>query len=182
MIKPRVLLHICCAPCSIPVIKFLEKQEFSITGFWYNPNIWPEEEYEKRIEALIQYEREKGLSIIYKDQWQPQENPDPDSNRRCLLCYEDRLSKIAQTAEESAFDFFTTTLLVSPYQKHELIRDLALDLAQDYGINFYYEDFRPLFAGHKKEARELGLYQQRYCGCKASIKEAERTREEQRKK
>lgn len=183
MIKPKILLHICCAPCSIPVIKFLEKRDFVITGFWYNPNIWPKEEYEKRFESLIKYESKKRIPIIYDDSWFPQLDANLPSDKRCSFCYEARLYKTAERAEQLGFDFFTTTLLVSPYQKHEIIKNLSEDISQDFGVNFYYEDFRPLFYSHKKEAKELGLYHQSYCGCQPSIKEADiKEAEETRKK
>ncbi|MEA3369670.1 MAG: epoxyqueuosine reductase QueH [Candidatus Ratteibacteria bacterium] len=182
MIKPKMLLHICCAPCAIPVIKILEKRDFLITGFWYNPNIWPEKEYEERREALRQYKEKKDMAIIYDDCWAPRSDSNFSSERRCPGCYEERLTRTVQTAERLSFDFFTTTLLVSPYQKHFAIRDLAEDIGLQFGVNFYYEDFRPFFYRYKKEASELGLYHQRYCGCKASIKEAEETRKKQRAK
>lgn len=186
MIIPKILLHICCAPCSLSVIKILEKKNFSITGFWYNPNIWPKDEYERRLEALEQYEKKKNLSIIYDTYWAPkldfdvsprpcmQERGEPD--KRCPFCYEERLLKTAMTAERLNFDFFTTTLLISPYQKHEVIRSLGEDISTDFGVNFYYEDFRTLFYHNREEYRALNLYHQHYCGCKASIKEAEETR------
>jgi len=182
MIKPKILLHICCAPCAIPILKILEKKNFLITGFWYNPNIWPKEEYEKRLGSLIQYEREKGLFIVYDYSCVPRAEPDSLTDRRCVFCYEDRLNKTAQKAEELDFDYFTTTLLVSPYQKHTMLRDMAEGVSQIFGVNFYYEDFRPFFYRYRKEAQGLGLYHQKYCGCKPSIEEAEETRRRQRLK
>jgi len=150
-----------------------------ITGFWYNPNIWPREEYEKRKESLVKYEAEKGMAVMYDDSWKAELNSGP-SFKRCPLCYEERLAKTAQTAGNLNFDFFTTTLLVSPYQKHRLIINLAEEISREFGVNFYYEDFRHFFYSYRKEAHKLGLYHQKYCGCKPSIKEAEETRKRQK--
>ena len=180
MIRSKVLLHICCAPCAIPVIKILEKRDFLINGFWYNPNIWPEEEYQKRREALRQYKEKRGLTVIYDDCWAPRSDSDFPSGRRCPGCYEERLTGTVQMAKRVNSDFFTTTLLVSPYQKHFAIKDMAEDIGRQFGVNFYYEDFRPFFYRDKKEAVELGLYHQHYCGCKASIQEAGKTRKKQK--
>ncbi len=179
MITPKILLHICCAPCCIPVFKLLEKKGFAITGFWYNPNIWPKEEYEKRRGALAQYGTERNFDVIFDESLAVSPEISIFNKERCLLCYEDRLVKTAKIAQDLDFDYFTTTLLVSPYQKHALIRNLGEDIGQDFRVNFFYEDFRPLFYRYRKEIKESNLYHQRYCGCKPSIKEAEETRKAQ---
>lgn len=166
----RLLLHICCGPCSIYPIRQLAGNKFDkITGFYYNPNIHPLDEYERRKLALRKIEKELGMEVIYPDyrieeyfqKIALKENP-PD---RCTECWRLRLYATADFALKNKFDAFTTTLLISPYQNHELVRDIGSHIAKEKRIEFYYEDFRAGFGESQQEAREMELYRQKYCGC-----------------
>ncbi|HOZ54296.1 MAG TPA: epoxyqueuosine reductase QueH [Bacilli bacterium] len=168
----KLLLHICCAPCSIYPIKILKK-DYDITGFWYNINIHPYIEYKNRLECLKEYANKIGLDMIYKDKYDVKEFINNiDINDRCTYCYRKRLEETVKYAKDNNYDSFSTTLLVSKYQKHELIKDICEKLAKEYDIKFIYKDFREYFRQGQEEAREEKLYMQKYCGCIFS--EAER--------
>jgi predicted adenine nucleotide alpha hydrolase (AANH) superfamily ATPase len=165
----ELLLHICCAVCLIYPFKVLKEKGFKIKGFFYNPNIHPFSEYLHRKEALIVLNDELKLDIIYPE-YKPQEffrkvNFNEEDKKRCWLCWQLRLENTADFALKNGFNFFSTTLLVSPYQDQEKIKELADRISQEKGINFYYQDFRPGFRQAHKEAKERGLYCQKYCGC-----------------
>ncbi len=170
----HVLLHICCAPCSINCIDTLRAEGIEPTGFWYNPNIHPYTEFRSRKETLEAYAKAIGLKL--------ERNPDyalrpfmravaPDFNNRCQTCYQLRLDEAARFAAQHHFEAFTTTLLISPDQNHEQIVAAAQQAAQTYGVEFLYRDFRPYFREGQEKARELGLYLQKYCGCVFSEEE-----------
>jgi len=171
--KIRILLHICCAPCAVYPVSALEKENIEPTGFFYNPNIHPLDEYERRRETVAEFSRIKGLPVKYcdgfmQDEW---EKFNGAAEQRCGMCYALRLEKAASCAKEDGFDAFTTTLLVSPYQKHELIKEIGENIGRKYGIEFYCRDFRPGFRLGQRQAKEMGLYRQKYCGCIISRKE-----------
>ncbi len=162
-----VLLHICCAPCSVGVIDKL-KEKFDITGFWFNPNIHPFTEYKNRMNSLKEYSKNINLNVIYKDEYNIVEftkNVINDLKNRCEYCYLKRLEETVKYAKENNYDAFSTTLLSSIYQNHELIKSICEKLSLKYNIKFIYEDFREGFWEYKKEAKELNLYMQKYCGC-----------------
>jgi predicted adenine nucleotide alpha hydrolase (AANH) superfamily ATPase len=143
-----------------------------VTALFYNPNIHPYTEYKNRMEALEKYAQIKGTKVIYKDY--DMENylrGALASADRCEFCYSLRLEETAKTARQFGFDAFTTTLLISPYQKHELLAGTGEKIADEYGIKFYYEDFREGYRESRELARALGLYMQKYCGCIFSEKE-----------
>jgi hypothetical protein len=174
----KVLLHTCCAPCLIYPLEKLKEEGFSVTGFFYNPNIHPLAEYTRRKEALSALAPE--LEIIYPE-YSPREffnavNLKEEVLQRCALCWGLRLKKTAQTAKEKGFEYFTTTLLVSPYQDQELLKKIGNDAARDEGVKFYYADFRPGFRKAHDEAKAKGVYCQRYCGCLYSEIERQRSR------
>jgi len=175
----RILLHICCAPCAIYPVNYLRQKELEIYGYSYNPNIHPYTEWKKRKNTLVQYAGEIGLELIgegahSKDAYSMEEFLRAvvfRENTRCRFCYQMRLQKTAEVARENGFDGFTTTLLVSPFQKHSLIKEIGEAVAEESGIPFYYYDFRPGFKEATARAKELGLYRQPYCGCIYSEKE-----------
>ncbi len=181
----RILLHICCAPCSTYTVKHLREGGWEVTGHWYNPNIHPYSEHEKRRETLARYAGEIGLNILWE---QGYEMPaflravveHERFRERCLRCYCMRLQRTAQVAAERGYDTFTTTLLISPYQDQQALRHIGEELAQSYGIAFYGEDLRQGFAEHYRLARASDLYMQRYCGCIYSEWEAEEGRKRKR--
>jgi predicted adenine nucleotide alpha hydrolase (AANH) superfamily ATPase len=163
----RILVHICCAPCFIYVHKKLKEEGNEVIGFWYNPNIHPFLEYRARLESLLKYQEFENIEIIYKDEYRLKEflKGQVSVEDRCKFCYEHRLKECARVAKEKGFHYFTTTLLESPFQKHDLIKEIGEKLGNDFGIKFYYEDFREGHEEGKKIARSLSLYRQRYCGC-----------------
>ncbi len=168
----RILAHVCCAPCFTYPHKRLLEDGHDVTALFYNPNIHPYMEYKNRMEALEKYAQMKGTKVIYKDY--DMENylrGALTSADRCEFCYSLRLTEAAKTASQLGFEAFTTTLLISPYQKHELLARTGEKIANEYGIKFYYEDFREGYRESRELARALELYMQKYCGCIFSEKE-----------
>ena len=170
-----ILLHICCGPCLIYPFNRLKVQGFNLKGFFYNPNIYQAVECIRRQESLELLSQDLKLQIKIPEQQESEftqaieslENTPP---QRCLACWRLRLEKTAGYAKENGFKFFSTTLLVSPYQNHEMLKQLGEEIAQDTGVDFYYEDFRPGFKTAYQEAKQKGLYLQKYCWCKYSIR------------
>ncbi|NMA65191.1 MAG: epoxyqueuosine reductase QueH [Clostridiaceae bacterium] len=173
----KLLLHICCAPCAVAIIDKLKKvQDIDLGGFFYNPNIHPEEEYKKRKEAVKIMAGDFDIPVTYQDEnglayWK--NNLNREKELRCRICYSKRIDKIAKEAKERGFDAFTTSLLISPYQDHELIRTIAEEAAKKHGLLFYYEDFRELFYKGKNISRGKGYYMQKFCGCMYSYSESD---------
>ncbi|MEI9478233.1 MAG: epoxyqueuosine reductase QueH [Deltaproteobacteria bacterium] len=169
-----VLLHICCANCAIyPVQQLLGGGE-AVVGYFFNPNIHPYQEYQKRLEALKHYSEKTGLNVIYRDEYLLEEflrNVSHRVDERCGYCYRVRLEATAREAREKAFDRFSTTLLQSAHQDHALIRETGERVAEEVGIPFYYEDFRPGWRKGLEVSKAMGLYRQQYCGCIYSEKE-----------
>ncbi len=169
----KLLLHICCAPCTIVPHRILREKGMSLLGLYFNPNIHPYTEYVRRGDTLKQYAEGAGLEVCFA------EYPMEEFLRgvafheadRCGICYRQRLTYAAAFAKEKRFDCFSTTLLYSIYQKHELIRQIAEGLESEYGIAFHYEDFRKGWREGVEKSREAGLYRQKYCGCIYSEKE-----------
>lgn len=179
----RLLLHVCCAPCATYSVHRLQAQGAQVTAFWYNPNVHPYSEHERRRESLARYAAEVGLAVL----WEPGYDLVPFLRRivgherpgeRCALCYAQRLERTAQRAAEQGFDAFCTTLLISPYQDQAWIRQAGDSAAAQHGVPFYFENLRRGFAEHHRLAREHGLYQQTYCGCVYSEWEAQLKRDQ----
>lgn len=167
----KLMMHMCCAPCSTYPLSVLRQEGIEPVGVFYNPNIHPIEEFERRRSTVEQFAAIKGLQVQYfNDFRQPEwEAFDGPGEARCTMCYTLRMKKAAELAAEQGFDAFTTSLLVSPYQKHDLIKQLGEKYAALNGVQFYYRDFRPGFRQGQKEAKDLGLYRQKYCGCIISL-------------
>ena len=165
----KLLLHTCCAPCSVYCIDELRSEEIEPTVYWFNPNIHPYKEYEARRDCLKNYTESIGVEAIFEENYGLREfckNVVNDLENRCVnYCYKVRLEQTVKYAKENGYDSFSTTLLVSPYQKHEEIKKLGERLEQKYGIKFLYRDFRVGFREGQAKARSLGLYMQKYCGC-----------------
>ncbi|MEI7589819.1 MAG: epoxyqueuosine reductase QueH [Deltaproteobacteria bacterium] len=168
----KLLLHICCAPCTIYPLSLLISNAYNVTGFFSNPNIHPFVEYEKRRITLQQFAQNIALDVIY-EQGYPLEDffraVSFNETNRCEHCYRLRLEKTAIFAQQHGYQSFSTTLLYSKYQKHELIKTICEQLAQDYCIEFVYEDFRVGWQKGVDESRKQGMYRQKYCGCIYSI-------------
>ena len=188
---PTLLIHSCCAPCSSYVLEYLS-QYFEITVFYYNPNIYPESEYEKRIEEQQEligkmkfrhpvsflggsydkerfYETTAGMEHL------------KEGGARCMKCYELRLSEAAQMAAEGGFDYFTTTLSISPLKNAQKLNEIGIRLGEQVGVPYLVSDFKKK-NGYKRSTElsaEYGLYRQDYCGCEFSL--AQRKREKQEK-
>ncbi len=163
-----VLLHSCCAPCSVSCIDTLRKEGISVTGFWYNPNIHPFTEYRSRRNTFTEYAAAIALPVLLKDEYGLRpflQTIGEQFDNRCESCYRTRLEETARTASQNGFSAFSTTLLISPYQDHDLIVKIANEAALQYGVSFLYRDFRPYFREGQQKAREMGLYMQKYCGC-----------------
>ncbi len=162
-------MHVCCGPCSIHPLIALKEEGYDVTGFFYNPNIHPEEEFKRRRDAISNFADKHSFNVLYFD-YLPEDfftkvSPALQKPERCLGCWELRLRKAALFAREHKFDNFTTTLLISPYQDQLKIREIGEYVAREEGMGFFYRDFREGFRDSQNKARELGLYRQRYCGC-----------------
>ena len=170
----KLLLHICCAPCTIYPLSVLKKEGHDICGLFYNPNIHPYLEYKKRLDTLESYAEKEGLKIIRYNDY-PMENflrsVTFREEERCSYCYHDRLTYAAHIARRGKFDAFTTTLLYSKYQKHEMIIAIGNTVAKKHGVPFYYRDFREGWSEGVRMSKELEMYRQPYCGCIYSEKE-----------
>ncbi|MCD7927978.1 MAG: epoxyqueuosine reductase QueH [Oscillospiraceae bacterium] len=164
----KLLLHICCAPCSVACIKQLRADGIEPVGFWYNPNIHPVTEYRARRDCLVEYAESIGLELVVEDSYGLRpfvQAVCDDIDNRCAHCYSCRLERTAQYAVEHGFDAFTTTLSISPYQNFELICQQGKKAGAEHDVPFLPLDFRPVFREGQNEARALGLYMQKYCGC-----------------
>lgn len=174
----KLLFHACCAPCILYPQSILE--DIDITYYFYNPNIHPEAEYIRRRGAIEDYCNKKSLSLIIGDpneefigyQQREEQWRKFDKNKRCAMCYSTRIKGTAKYASENGFDAFSTTLLGSIYQDHDLIIQLGNKYAKKYSVEFFYKDFRTGFREGQKMAREDGMYRQKYCGCICSLEES----------
>ena len=158
---PSLLLHACCAPCSSYCLEYLS-QYFSITVLFYNPNISPAAEYQKRVDEIKRLISVKGL-----------EN-EPEGGKRCHVCYELRLHEAAVVAKELGYDYFTTTLSISPLKDADKLNEIGKKLSDEYAISYLYSDFKKK-NGYKRSielSKEYKLYRQNFCGCVFSKREA----------
>ena len=183
---PRLLLHACCAPCSSYVLSYLAEY-FSITILFYNPNITEQAEYEKRKAELLRLISEldvKNPISVLEAPWDPERfftlsrglEDCPEGGERCFACYRLRLEKTAQLARENGFDWFTTTLSISPLKNAVKINEIGEELAVQYGVRHLPSDFKKK-GGYQQSivlSKQHHLYRQNYCGCIFSQREAER--------
>ena len=170
----KILLHICCAPCAIYPVQELRTGGMSVTGFFYNHNIHPYQEYKKRLQTVRMYAELVELEVIYREEYRLEEfldNVAATPKQRCLYCYTSRLEAAAAEAVRLGFDAFTTSLLYSRYQKHEVIKETGERIGKIYGIPFYYADFRKGWQEGIAVSKKMELYRQQYCGCIYSEKE-----------
>jgi hypothetical protein len=164
----RLLLHTCCAPCLSGAHEALLEDGLDITSYFYNPNIHPEEEFKRRIECLKKYSEIKKISTVIVADYGIElfeKSISRNSGDRCINCYELRLEAAAIYASVNNFDCYSTTLLISPYQKHDIIKKIGEELAGKYNINFFYKDLRPYYKESVSISKLMGLYRQKYCGC-----------------
>ena len=176
----NTLLHTCCAPCSIHCVDTLRQEGIEPVSYWFNPNIHPYTEYRSRKTTLEEYAKSINMRLVIDNTYGLRnfvKNVIDDLDHRCFYCYQVRLDETARYAAEHHFDSFTTTLLVSPYQKHEALIQAGETAAKKYGVPFLYRDFRPGFKDGQQKARELELYMQKYCGCIFSEEERYRMKQ-----
>ncbi len=166
--KQKVLIHICCAPCFLYPYDLLLKEGYQVSGLFYNPNIHPYKEYQKRLQAVKELEKSEGMKIIYRDVYDLDEflrGVAFREEKRCLFCYYMRLKEAAIIAKHGKFNLYTSTLLYSKYQDHDTISQIGNSLSNTYGIPFLYMDFRLGWKEGIEKSKLLGIYRQAYCGC-----------------
>ena len=186
--RPRLLLHACCAPCSSYVIEYLTEY-FDITLLYYNPNISPASEHSERANELSRLACEmkglKNVSVVITD-YTPQDfesiaaglENEAEGGARCAKCYRLRLEYSAVYARDHGFDYFTTTLSISPHKNAEILNGVGKALSEKYGVPYLLSDFKKK-NGYRRScelSEQYGLYRQNYCGCIYSKNEAEKTR------
>ena len=170
----KILLHICCAPCAIYPVQILREQGMEVMGFFYKHNIHPYQECVKRQKALHSYAESINLRVVYQEGYDLEgfiQNVVFRESDRCFYCYHDRLRCTALVAKRGKFDYFTSTLLYSKFQKHDTIKSIGESIGKKVGIPFYYTDFRIGWKQGIEESKQLGMYRQQYCGCIYSEKE-----------
>lgn len=167
-IMKKVLLHMCCGPCTTYPLERLRQDGYEVMGYFFNPNIHPYTEYKNRREAVAKLAEQEELKVIYDSKYNAVEYFQMIAHRearRCMFCYLMRLEQTAHIAKKGNFHYFTTSLLVSKYQKHQVIKELGEAIADKYGVPFLYYDFREGFEYTIKKSKQMGLYRQQYCGC-----------------
>ncbi len=170
----EMLLHMCCAPCSTASIAKFKGLGYGVKGYFYNPNIHPYREFKKRLETLKQYCQEEDIPLMVEDRYMLDlflREAVFHEEERCHFCYRMRLLETARKAQEEDIKYISSTLLISPYQDHELLMQIGSESAQKYGRIFIYEDLRSLFKDSIALSKERNLYRQPYCGCIYSEKE-----------
>lgn len=170
----KVLLHTCCGPCTIYPLKVLKGENVEVMGFFYRHNIHPFSECLKREETLLEYARKMDIRVICQQNYELERFLQSVAFRekdRCRFCYHDRLSAAARVAKKGKFDAFSSTLLYSRFQNHELIRQIGESVGKEHGIPFLYRDFREGWKEGIEESKRLNMYRQQYCGCIYSEKD-----------
>lgn len=175
----KILVHTCCAPCSSYSFEELLHNNFDVTGYFHNPNIYPFEEYKRRKDEFLVFAQAKNYKVIVDedpaDIWfkavEGYEN-EPERGKRCELCFKLRLEKTAQFAKAGGFDIFTTVLTISPHKNAKVINSIGNALSEEYDIKFLETDFKKNdgFRKSLEISKQYGLYRQNYCGCKFSIR------------
>jgi predicted adenine nucleotide alpha hydrolase (AANH) superfamily ATPase len=164
----KVLIHVCCAHCAAYTAEYWRQQGYDASGFWYNPNIHPFTEHQQRLEAMQKLAEEIDLPLIISPDYDMVEffrRVAGHESERCGDCFELRLAATAKTARDNGFNAFTTTLLISPHQKHDLIKEIGDKTAAEYGVEFLYADLRKRYSDSRHITKPMDLYRQQYCGC-----------------
>ena len=176
--KRKLLLHVCCAPCAAQVVSELH-DDFALTGFFYNPNIHPEQEYRLRLSEFRRYALSSGLEIIEGQYDKPEwfraaagYEDEPEGGERCRICFSKRIEKTASAAKEMGYCFFATTLTIGPAKSADVINEIGEGAGKKYGLQFLSADFkkRDGFRKSCELSRKYNLYRQNYCGCVFSMK------------
>lgn len=164
----KVLLHSCCAHCAAYTVDYFRRQEYEVTAFWYNPNIHPYMEHQYRLQATQALAQEMNLPLIVTEGYDMIDyfrQVVGHESQRCQYCFELRLSKTAEVAHQMGFSAITSTLLISPHQKHDLLREIGNKVVEGKGIDFLYADLRKRYSDSRHMTKGLNLYRQQYCGC-----------------
>jgi len=162
------LIHSCCAHCAAYTVEHWRQQGYEVSALWYNPNIHPYMEHQHRLEAMQTLAQEMSLPLITTSGYEIIDyfrQVVGHESERCRHCFRLRLSKTAETAKAMGFDAFTTTLLISPHQKHDLLQEIGNELAGEMGIDFLYADLRKRYSDSRRMTKPLNLHRQQYCGC-----------------
>lgn len=173
----RLLLHICCAPCSTATVEAWRSGGAALSGTFFNPNIHPYSEHQLRYDTLLAYASRIDLPLLGEPvydvaEWLRAVAGNEQKGKRCRVCIGKRLRHTAELAAAGDFDAFSTTLLVSPWQEHDIIMEQGELAEVDVGVPFVYRDLRPSYRRSVELSREAGLYRQKYCGCIYSEHEA----------
>lgn len=164
----KVLIHVCCAHCAAYTAEHWRQQGYEVGGYWYNPNIHPYTEHQNRLESMKALAEEINLPLIIEEGYDFIEyfrRVAGHEEERCEHCFELRLASTAEAARKKGFEAFTTTLLISPHQKHDVLKETGEKIAKTQGIEFLYADLRKRYSDSRHITKPLNLYRQQYCGC-----------------
>lgn len=169
-----MLLHVCCGPCAVYPGIILKEKNIDFDAYFYNPNIQPLEEFEKRCDSALIWAKNENAKMIISNEYTEVSwlEIEKQKSNRCQMCYDLRIKETCSFAKQNGYTSVTSTLLVSPYQDHDLIIDLFIKYSDKNNIDFFYYDFRIGFRKGQDIAKETGLYRQKYCGCLPSIQES----------
>ena len=168
MNSKSILVHCCCAHCAAYTVEYWRQEGYEVNAFWYNPNIHPYLEYQHRLEAMDLLARETNLPLIIAEGYDMVDyfrRVAGYESQRCQYCFRLRLAKTAETARDMGFSAFTTTLLISPHQKHDLLQEIGSEVSQEKAVDFLYADLRKRYSDSRHITKPLDLYHQQYCGC-----------------
>jgi len=163
-----VLIHCCCAHCAAYTVEYWRQQGYEISALWYNPNIHPYAEHQRRLDSMKSLAEKMNFSLVVTEGYDMPEyfrRVAGHESERCQYCFDLRLSKTAETAGKGGFSAFTTTLLISPHQKHDLLYAVGNKLSEETGVAFLYADLRKRYSNSRHLTKPLDLYRQQYCGC-----------------
>ncbi|MFA5628938.1 MAG: epoxyqueuosine reductase QueH [Dehalococcoidales bacterium] len=166
--KKSILIHCCCAHCTAYTVQYWQEQGYDVTALWYNPNIHPYMEHQYRLEAMETLAKNLNFKLIVVEGYDFVEyfrRVVGHETERCGLCFDMRLSKTVETATELGINYFTSTLLISHQQKHDLLKEMCEKLSQDSKSTFLYADLRKRYSDSRRITKPMDLYRQQYCGC-----------------
>ena len=164
----KVLIHVCCAHCAAYTAEHWKREGYEVGQFWYNPNIHPFMEHRNRLESMEKLAGETGVPLLVAGGYDMIEffrRVAGHEADRCGYCFEQRLEKTAETARQDGYDAFTTTLLISPHQKHDILKETGERIAAESGVPFLYADLRKRYSDSRHITKPMDLYRQQYCGC-----------------
>ena len=164
----KALVHVCCAHCAAYTLEHWQQQGYDLSAFWYNPNIHPYTEHQQRLYSMQSLAKKIDIPLLITPGYDMIEyfrRVAGNETERCRLCFELRLSKTAEVAREKGFDAFTSTLLISPHQRHDILKETGDKIAGEYGVEFLYADLRKRYSDSRHITKPMDLYRQQYCGC-----------------